>query len=131
MAKYKSDYTDLSKISNEMTLAGKTARECVSIEESAQRAIAEHPEWMLARKLNSVRGEYTRGDSRLELETLGFTVLGEADDLFYKVSPPANWKKETEGYWTTVKDAEGRERMSQFFKGAFYDREAFLNINRE
>lgn len=72
-----------------------------------------------------------RGDSRPELETLGFKVIGEADDLFYRVQAPEGWDKSTQGYWTTVIDAKGQKRMTQFHKGAFYDRDAFLNVNRE
>jgi len=85
--------------------------------------VAESETWLLARKHNM-----RQGDTRADLEALGFTVLGEADDLFYKVQPPAGWTKETSGYWTTVKDASGKERISQFFKGAWYDRDAFLSI---
>jgi hypothetical protein len=65
---------------------------------------------------------------RESLEKLGFKVVGEHDDLFYEVVPPAGWTKTTSGYWTTVCDAAGTKRISQFFKGASYDREAFVNI---
>jgi hypothetical protein len=128
MPKYKPNYPDTDKVPDTLTQTGRTSRQCVVIEESAQRAVAESPEWLLARKLNSVRGEYSRGDSRKELETLGFDVLGDADDLFYKVQPPKGWNKSTQGYWTSVIDVDGKERISQFYKGAFYDRDAFLNI---
>ena len=123
--KYKPRYNDLSEISDSMTISGKTARECVSIEEAAQKAVAENPEWLLARRLNEGK------DSRLELETLGFKILGESNDLFYKVQAPLGWNKSTEGLWTKVIDVDGRERISQFYKGAFYDRDAFLNVYKQ
>ncbi len=129
MTKYKPNYSDLNKVPDKITPSGKISRELISIEEATQRAIAEHPEWLLARKLNSVRGEYIRGDSKPELETLGFKVTGVADDdLFYKVQAPEEWSKSTNGYWTTVVDTEKQERITQFHKGAIYDRDAFLNI---
>lgn len=83
--------------------------------------------WLLARKINSVRGDHSGGDSRSELEALGFKVL-DSDDMFYKVEPPQGWRKSKEGYWTTVRDSSGKERLNQFYKSALYDREAFLNI---
>lgn len=65
-----------------------------------------------------------------KLEAMGFVVLEEHDNLFYSVQPPTGWTKETQGYWTYVKDENGNERISQFFKGAFYDRDAFLNFTK-
>jgi len=123
MVKYKPNYPNLEDVSDEITVTGKTSRENVAIEETSQRVIAENPEWLLARRLNP------SGDSKSELETLGFKILGEADDLFYRVQPPQDWKKSTEGYWTSVTDSDGKERLNQFHKGAFYDRDAFLNIS--
>lgn len=97
------------------------------MEEEAQRNVAEAEEWRLAREMNYVRGEYARGDSREELEAMGFTILGE-DDLFYITTPPEGWTKATQGFWTYVHDKEGNERISMFFKGAIYDRRANLSI---
>ena len=129
--KYKPRYEDLSKVPDTQTLTGRTSRELIRIEESAQKAVAENPTWLLARKTNSVRGEYVRGDSKPELERLGFEVLNEADDIFYSVKAPEGWGKSTSGLWTTVIDGAGEERITQFFKGAIYDRSAFLNINKD
>ncbi len=128
MGKYKPRYDDLSKVSDIPTLTGKTSRNLVEIEESSQRAVAESPEWLLARKTNSVHGKAGRYDSKPELERLGFKVLDGPDDLFYSVKAPEGWDKSTKGLWTTVIDSKGEERIIQFFKGALYDREAFLNI---
>lgn len=123
---YKPRYNDLSEIPDIMTPTGKTSRELVSIEEAAQRAVAKNPEWLLARRV----GGYGGDDSHPELEKLGFKVLGEANDLFYRVQPPEKWNKYTEGLWARVTDAEGEERILQFYKGAIYDRDAFLDIKK-
>lgn len=122
--KYVPNYPDLDEVSDGMTLTGKTSKEHASIEEAAQRAAAENPEWLLARTSKSAQKE----DSRPELEALGFEILDEHDDLFYKVKPPEGWDKSTQGFHTTVVDKQGRTHITQFFKGAFYDRDAFLNI---
>jgi len=107
-----------SKVPN---ISGKSPQENLHIEEANQRAVAESQNWLLAREHNGV------GDSRQDLQDLGFAILGE-EDLFYKINPPAGWTKETSGFWTSVKDASGTERISHFFKGAWYDTRAFLNI---
>lgn len=109
----------------QVNISGRSPKDNLSIEEAAQRRVAESETWLLARKHNM-----EIGNTKADLEALGFTVLGEADDLFYNVQPPEGWTKETSGYWTTVKDATGKERISQFFKGALYDRDAFLSIRR-
>ena len=92
-------------------------------EAGVQRAVAESEQWLIARKTNP-----GWKDSREALEKLGFKVVRESDDLFYEVEAPAGWTKTTDGYWTTVRDETGAERFSQFFKGAFYDRDAFVNV---
>lgn len=127
MPTYKPNYDDRQILTagSKANISGKSPMQNLAIEEGAQREVAESETWLLARKQNM-----QRDDSKAALEALGFTILGIADDLFFKVQPPAGWTKETEGYWTTVKDAEGHERISQFFKGAWYDREAFLSIRK-
>lgn len=32
------------------------------------------------------------------------------------------------GIWTTVTDQNGVQKFTQFYKGAFYDRDAFVNV---
>ena len=125
MPTYKPGYDEatIRKESTQVNVSGLSPRDNLSIEEGEQRRVAENETWLLAR-----RHSMTQKNTYADLESLGFTILGEADDLFYKVRPPTGWTKETSGYWTTVKDATGKERISQFFKGAWYDREAFLNI---
>lgn len=119
--------TNPEDVSEGMTGTGFTSRQLVGMEESAQRRVAESDKWLLARKHNRCFGG---NDTRQALEELGFIVVREMNDLFYEVIPPAGWTKQTQGYWTTIYDAEGIERIFQFFKGAIYDRDAFLNINK-
>lgn len=125
--KYTPNYPSPEVESDVPNLSGKSPRQNVMIEEAAQRAVAESETWLLAKKIN----DYSQpgSTSREALEALGFTILGNADDLFYKVQPPDGWTKTTSGFWTTVLDEQGKERILQFFKGAWYDRDAFLNIS--
>lgn len=127
---YKPNYTEESirRESNRTNLSGQSPQFILTGEESAQRAVAENAKWLLARKMNRMASRDGRAVKDI-LEAMGFTILGEHDDLFYEVHPPKGWTKETQGYWTTVRDENGKERISQFFKGAFYDRDAFLNIS--
>ena len=127
---YKPNYTEevIGKQSNKANLSGQSPQFILTGEESAQRAVAENEKWLLARKMNRMASRDGRAVKDI-LEKMGFKVLSEHDDLFFEVQPPEGWTKETEGYWTTVKDKDGKERISQFFKGAFYDRDAFLNVS--
>lgn len=127
---YKPNYDNnaIGKESTKVNISGQSPRTCVSIEERAQRLVAEDPTWLMAKKIVSLRGKYAHVDSKVELEGVGFTDLVPRDDLFYSATPPEGWTKETEGYWTTIYDNNHVERMSQFFKGAFYDMHAELSI---
>lgn len=116
---------DPSRESDIPNISGLSPRRNVEIEEAAQRSVAENSTWLIAKKAG--RDE----DTKTQLEAKGFTVLGEHDDLFYKVTPPEGWTKSTEGYWTTVKDQNGEEVISQFFKGAWYDRDAFASFREK
>lgn len=129
MAKYKPGYTkeDIGKADTRVNLSGSSPQQILTGEEAAQRAVAENEAWLLARKMN--RTAKDNQSVKDILESMGFTVLGEYDDLFFNVQSPKGWTKKTDGYWTIVKDEKGKERITQFFKGAFYDRDAFLNIS--
>lgn len=127
MSNYTPKYTDedIAKMGNTPNISGLSPASNVTIEEREQAKIANNPKWMIARSM----GFPNQGsDTREALEGLGFTNIQEADDLFYQVQAPTGWTKETEGYWTTVKDETGQKRMSQFYKGAWYDRDAFISI---
>lgn len=60
----------------------------------------------------------------------GEPVPGDA--LFRYVELPRGWKKEATGHsmWNKLVDDRGRERGSFFYKAAFYDRDAHINIVR-
>lgn len=118
---------DIEKQSNVVNVSGHSPRECVAIEEESQREVAESEKWLIARNLINFRGGADK-DSYEELEKLGFTMFVVYDELFYSCTQPKGWTKETEGYWTKIKDEKGVERISQFYKGAFYDRSAHISI---
>ena len=67
------------------------------------------------------------------LESWGF-VFGEPhsdDPIFCDGKLPVGWdmKPSDHSMWSYIYDEEGRERVSIFYKAAFYDRDAFLNVN--
>ena len=61
---------------------------------------------------------------------MGIKILGEVDGLFYSVELPAGWeiKPTDHSMWNDVLDDKGRKRITFFYKGAFYDRNAFSNF---
>jgi hypothetical protein len=67
-----------------------------------------------------------------ELEQLGFVFGKDKDDLFVYCQFPAGWKKEASDHamWSTLLDDKGRKRGSIFYKAAFYDRDAFMSLDR-
>jgi hypothetical protein len=72
-----------------------------------------------------------RGD-RAEFEALGFT-FGEPDKddpMFCAATLPPSWKREGSDHamWSYLTDEHGRKRASIFYKAAFYDRSAFMNL---
>ena len=58
--------------------------------------------------------------------------LSGSSELMQTVILPPGWHKRGDGggYWTNVLDDLGRKRASYFYKGAFYDRDAFLHLSR-
>lgn len=65
-------------------------------------------------------------------ESLGF-VFGkvvENDPLFQYVTLPKGWKKQSTDHsmWSKIVDQDGNERVSIFYKAAFYDRRAFASL---
>ncbi len=73
------------------------------------------------------------GDHRTPQElyaALGIVVTDEADDLFFNVQLPQGWHKQDTSHdmWSKVLDEKGRERLSVFYKAAFYDRKAHAHI---
>jgi hypothetical protein len=67
-----------------------------------------------------------------QLEALGF-VRGDAvagDDLFVSATLPEGWSKQATDHsmWSKIVDQRGIERVSIFYKAAFYDRKAFSHL---
>jgi len=73
------------------------------------------------------------GEYKALLEKWGFEFLGdvEGDPLFQYVKLPAGWKKQASDHamWSHIVDDRGRERISVFYKAAFYDRDAHYYAN--
>jgi len=61
-----------------------------------------------------------------------FLGVDEHNPLFQHVELPAGWTKRATDHamWTDLLDAKGRKRASIFYKAAFYDQRAFLNVER-
>jgi len=75
-----------------------------------------------------------RDDSKAVLEAAG-VVFGEVapgDPIFCDATLPEGWKKEATGHAMHIKllDANGHLRATIFYKAAFYDRVAFLEVTR-
>lgn len=67
------------------------------------------------------------------LEAWGFKFgkpIG-GDSLFMQAKLPPGWSKKGSSHdmWSYIVDEQGRERCSVFYKAAFYDRDAFLNVS--
>lgn len=65
-----------------------------------------------------------------ELDALGFTRLDDVDDLFVRATLPAGWKREGSDHamWSYLLDGRGIRRVGVFYKAAFYDRKADMNM---
>jgi hypothetical protein len=68
--------------------------------------------------------------TREQLELLGIVFGDNADDLFVYCTLPAGWKKKPTDHsmWSKLIDDKGRERAMIFYKAAFYDRDAFIDL---
>ena len=71
-----------------------------------------------------------RDVTEADLEAIGFK-LGTptpGDPLFRSATLPPGWSKQRTDHsmWSKIVDNKGRERFSVFYKGAFYDRDAFM-----
>lgn len=54
----------------------------------------------------------------------------DGDPMFQEVTLPDGWKKVSTGHsmWSDLVDDKGRRRAGIFYKAAFYDRSAHMNI---
>lgn len=80
-------------------------------------------EWKFDRdKYNVTPKEY--------LTSLGFVFGEKQDDMFINVALPEGWTMEPTDHsmWSYVNDSNGRERLSIFYKAAYYDRSANFGI---
>lgn len=79
-----------------------------------------------------VNGGINERDAKHQYERMGITVIDKFDDLFYNVTLPNGWKKESTDHsmWNNLLDEQGRIRATIFYKAAFYDRDAFINFER-
>ena len=66
-------------------------------------------------------------DSQSTLESLGFEIL-DSDSTHYLCGLPEGWIVEESGYWTNFIDPNGKTRITQFDKYAYYDRSHFIEI---
>ena len=71
------------------------------------------------------------GTTREQIEAMGVEYGDPVDDLFVAVKLPDGWAKVATDHamWSKLVDEQGRERASIFYKAAFYDRGAFINIS--
>jgi hypothetical protein len=69
-------------------------------------------------------------DNWAALEAAGVKRLGDADDLFVNVQLPPGWRKQATDHsmWSDLLDEKGSKRAAIFYKGAFYDRRAFMRV---
>lgn len=70
--------------------------------------------------------------TREQLEQMGIVFFEPVDNLFVNVKLPDGWKKVPTDHsmWSNLIDEKGRVRGSIFYKAAFYDRDAFICIDR-
>ena len=57
---------------------------------------------------------------------LGIEIIEERDDLFYRVNMPEEWTVTNKGYWNYVKDKDGADVITYFYRSLFYDRDAYV-----
>lgn len=66
-----------------------------------------------------------------QLEKLGFIFGNVTDDIFIEVEFPKGWSKKATDHsmWSDLLDEKGRKRGGIFYKAAFYDRSAHMDLN--
>lgn len=74
------------------------------------------------------------GDKKKDFEKIGikFGKVCEDDSMFQEVTLPDGWKKVATSHsmWSDLVDDKGRKRAGIFYKAAFYDRSAHMNLVR-
>lgn len=72
-----------------------------------------------------------RGDkASLEAAGVQFGEPLKGDPLFCNATLPAGWEKRPTDHsmWSELLDEQGNRRALIFYKAAFYDRDAFMNV---
>ena len=72
------------------------------------------------------------GNGKEKLEKMGviFKKPVDGDPMFIKVVLPAGWRKEATNHvmWSSLVDSHGKVIADIFYKAAFYDRKAILDV---
>lgn len=71
-----------------------------------------------------------KGNGREVLEGLGFVFPTEERDILIEVQAPAGWQlvRTDHNMWNDLLDPDGNKRGAMFYKAAFYDRSAYLDL---
>lgn len=79
-----------------------------------------------------IEAENNKKWTKEQYQKMSIEIIDEYDDLFFNVSLPDGWEVKPTGHsmWNEVIDNKGRKRISFFYKGAFYDRDAFSNFEK-
>lgn len=68
--------------------------------------------------------------TREDFERLGFKFGKSIDDLFIQAELPKGWRKKPSDHsmWSDIVDQKGIKRVAVFYKAAFYDRRAHMQL---
>lgn len=82
--------------------------------------------------LPTYMGSSSEYSTKAILEAAGFKFVCVVpdDDMFQVVEMPSGWQKKATDHsmWSNLVDDKGRVRASIFYKAAFYDRSAHMNL---
>lgn len=74
-------------------------------------------------------------EDKTELESAGvvFGPPDKDDPLFCSAKLPEGWKKQPTEHsmWSELRDESGKVRAMIFYKAAFYDRHAFIRVQKQ
>lgn len=100
---------------------------------NGEKNVIEHMEAEGQQKaVNNIMLAKNMRPSRESWERLGFTFLDiPDDDVLCKASLPEGWRIEATEHsmWNNIIDEKGRTRGSMFYKAAFYDRNAHMDLS--
>lgn len=103
-------------------LLGGTDRYITEMESAGQRQLVNSTQ--LPTEMNSGTDD--------DLRAMGFELgdPNDGDPMFRNVTLPDGWSKQATDHamWSKVVDEHGRARLKVFYKAAFYDRRAFINV---